>query len=54
MNPGKAYAWVTTGAKFGACSDISIFISETFKNNVCSRVMAVGVRPGLSIFADVI
>jgi len=35
MNPGKACAWVTTGAKYGACSYISIFISEMFKNGMC-------------------
>lgn len=34
MNPGKAYAWVTNGAKYGACSDMSIFISEAFKNRM--------------------
>jgi len=53
MNPGKAYAWVTTGANYGASSDISIFISETFKKqNVC-RVMAVAVDPDLSVYVDV-
>jgi hypothetical protein len=52
MNPGKVFAWVTTGAKYGACSHISILISETFKNRMCV-VMAVGMHPDLSIFVDV-
>jgi len=32
MSPGKVYASVTTGANYGAWSDVSIFILETFKN----------------------
>jgi hypothetical protein len=52
MNPATVYAWVTTGAKYGACSDISIFISEMFKNRMCV-FMAVGMNPELSIFVDI-